>query len=116
MKRISIILAMLLLANPFIDGAIHSSSGGNLALVRWDENGVFAAMRIFLAENYGDPAHPENIIPETTFVVDLEMNELDMVEFISFIDEEFNVDVPDDEWVQWETVGDAYEYVNPRYF
>ena len=33
-----------------------------------------------------------------------------------FIDGEFDVDVPDDEWVQWETVGDAYEYVNPRYF
>ncbi len=52
------------------------------------------------------------ITEESSFVDDLGADSLDIVELIMAFEEEFNVEIPDEDAEKIKTVGDATKYLN----
>ena len=52
----------------------------------------------------------EKIVPEASFVDDLGADSLDIVELIMGIEEEFDIEIPDEDAEKLTTVGEAVEY------
>ncbi len=57
---------------------------------------------------------PEKVTPEASFVEDLGADSLDTVELVMAFEEEFGVDIPDEDAEQLRTVGDAIAYLKQR--
>lgn len=53
----------------------------------------------------------EKIRPETHFVNDLGADSLDTVELVMELEEEFDIDIPDDAAEKIQTVGQAIEFI-----
>jgi acyl carrier protein len=53
----------------------------------------------------------ENFKPESRFVEDLGMDSLDVVEFIMAVEEEFGIDLPDEEAEKLPAVADMVRYL-----
>lgn len=53
----------------------------------------------------------EKVSPETSFVNDLGADSLDTVELVMELEEEFEIDIPDDAAEKIQTVGQAIEYI-----
>ncbi len=53
----------------------------------------------------------DKIVPEAKFADDLDADSLDLVELVMALEEEFGVEVPEDELDGIETVGQAYDLV-----
>ncbi len=49
--------------------------------------------------------------PEASFIDDLGADSLDTVELVMALEEEFDLEIPDDQAEQIKTVGDAIKYV-----
>ena len=54
----------------------------------------------------------EEVVPKASFVDDLGADSLDLVELIMSMEEEFDIEIPDEEAEQIVTVQDAMDYVN----
>ena len=54
---------------------------------------------------------PEKITGEASFVDDLGADSLDTVELVMAFEEEFTIDIPDEDAEQMRTVGDAISYI-----
>ncbi len=54
---------------------------------------------------------PEKVTSEASFVEDLGADSLDTVELVMAFEEEFGVDIPDEDAEQMRTVGDAIDYL-----
>jgi len=54
---------------------------------------------------------PEKVTPEASFVDDLGADSLDTVELVMAFEEEFTIDIPDEEAEQMRTVGEAVAYI-----
>ncbi len=54
---------------------------------------------------------PEKVTSEASFVEDLGADSLDTVELVMAFEEEFGVDIPDEDAEQMRTVGDAIKYL-----
>jgi acyl carrier protein len=54
----------------------------------------------------------EEVIPEASFIDDLNADSLDLVELIMAIEEEFNVKISDEEADKIKTVRDAMDYLH----
>lgn len=54
---------------------------------------------------------PEKVTNEASFVEDLGADSLDTVELVMAFEEEFGVDIPDEDAEQMRTVGDAIKYL-----
>ena len=54
---------------------------------------------------------PEKVTPEASFVDDLGADSLDTVELVMAFEEEFTIDIPDEDAEQMRTVGDAVAYI-----
>ena len=52
------------------------------------------------------------VTEDTNLMKDLEADSLDAVEIIMAIEEQFNIEIPDDEAEKFQTVGDLVEYVD----
>ena len=52
----------------------------------------------------------DQIVPEASFVEDLGADSLDIVELIMGIEEEFDIEIPDEEAEKLTTVGEAMNY------
>jgi acyl carrier protein len=52
------------------------------------------------------------VVPSASFADDLNADSLDLVELIMSIEEEFGVEIPDEEAEKIATVGDALNYLN----
>ena len=52
-----------------------------------------------------------DVKPEASFVDDLNADSLDLVELIMSLEEEFGMEISDDEAEKIKTVGDAQEYI-----
>lgn len=53
----------------------------------------------------------EKITPETSFVNDLGADSLDTVELVMELEEEFDIDIPEDAAEKIQTVGQAIDYI-----
>lgn len=54
---------------------------------------------------------PEKVTPEASFVEDLGADSLDTVELVMAFEEEFGIDIPDEDAEQMATVGEAIRYL-----
>ena len=54
----------------------------------------------------------EKVTDEASFVDDLGADSLDTVELVMAFEEEFGIDIPDEDAEQMRTVGDAIKYLN----
>ena len=57
---------------------------------------------------------PEKVTDDASFVDDLGADSLDTVELVMAFEEEFGLDIPDEEAEKMRTVGDAVRYLNKQ--
>ena len=69
-------------------------------------------IKALIAEQLG--VKPEEVTPEASFIDDLGADSLDTVELIMALEEEFSVEIPDEDAEKMTTVGDAIKYVNEK--
>jgi len=69
-------------------------------------------LRKLIADQLGVEA--DRVVPEASFTDDLEADSLDLVELIMSIEEEFKVEIPDEDADKIATVGDALAYLRQR--
>jgi len=56
----------------------------------------------------------EEVILDASFTEDLNADSLDLVELIMAFEEEFKLDIPDEDAEKMRTVGDAVRYLNKQ--
>ena len=56
----------------------------------------------------------EKLTDDASFIDDLGADSLDIVELVMEVEEEFNIDIPDEEAEKLRTVGDAIGYLNEK--
>jgi acyl carrier protein len=71
---------------------------------------VFEKIRDMIVEQLGVDA--DMVQMDTNLMKDLEADSLDAVEIILGIEEEFGLEIPDEEAEKFETVRDLVDYVN----
>jgi acyl carrier protein len=54
---------------------------------------------------------PKQLAPEARFIEDLGADSLDIVELVMALEEEFGLDIPDEDADKLKTVGDAMNYL-----
>jgi acyl carrier protein len=54
---------------------------------------------------------PEQVVPEAKFIEDLGADSLDTVELVMALEEEFGVEVPDEQAEKLHSVGDVMKYI-----
>ena len=57
---------------------------------------------------------PEKVTLEASFVEDLGADSLDTVELVMAFEEEFGIEIPDEDAEQLQTVGDAVKYLKDK--
>ncbi len=70
---------------------------------------VFEKIKGILAEQLG--ADEEDMTMETDIAKDLGADSLDVVELLMSIEDEFEVEIPDDEIENIKTIGDLTDYI-----
>jgi acyl carrier protein len=71
--------------------------------------GTEAKVREIIVNELGVEA--EKVTESASFVEDLGADSLDTVELVMAFEEEFGIDIPDEDAEQMRTVGDAMEYL-----
>jgi acyl carrier protein len=66
-------------------------------------------LKKIVAEQLG--VDESKIVPTASFTEDLNADSLDLVEMIMSLEEEFGVEIPDEEAEKIRTVGDAMSYI-----
>jgi acyl carrier protein len=56
----------------------------------------------------------EEVRPEASFIDDLGADSLDIVELVMAMEEEFDVEIPDDDAEKIQTIGDAISYLKEK--
>jgi acyl carrier protein len=57
---------------------------------------------------------PEQVTPAASFIEDLGADSLDTVELVMAFEEEFNVEVPDEDAEKLQSVGDVIKYIEDK--
>jgi acyl carrier protein len=73
------------------------------------EKSVEERVKEIIVEQLG--VNPEQVTPNAKFIEDLGADSLDTVELVMAFEEEFNVEVPDEEAEKLQTVGDVIRYI-----
>ena len=71
---------------------------------------VEAKVKSIIAEQLG--VGEDEIKAESAFIEDLGADSLDIVELVMAMEEEFEIEIPDEEAENIKTVGDAIKYIN----
>lgn len=70
---------------------------------------IFQELRSIIADQLG--VKPEDVTMDSSFTDDLGADSLDIVELIMALEEEFGLEIPDEDAEKIVTVGDAVDYV-----
>jgi acyl carrier protein len=73
-------------------------------------NDIEAKVKSIIADQLG--VSEEEIKPTSSFIEDLGADSLDIVELVMSMEEEFEVEIPDEEAENIKTVADAVNYIN----
>ena len=73
---------------------------------------IEAKVKSIIADQLG--VGEDEIKPESSFIEDLGADSLDIVELVMAMEEEFEVEIPDEEAENIKTVGVAINYINPH--
>ena len=71
---------------------------------------MFDKLKEIIADKLGD--NEDEITMESTFIDDLGADSLDIVELIMSLEEELEIEIPDEDAEKFKTVGDVVEYIN----
>ena len=74
--------------------------------------GVQDKVKSIIAEQLG--VKSEEVTPEAKFVEDLGADSLDTVELVMALEEEFGIEIPDEDAEKITTVGDAVKYIEDK--
>ncbi len=77
-----------------------------------NQNDTNAKVKGIIVEQLG--VNADQVIPEASFVDDLGADSLDTVELVMAFEEEFNIQIPDEDAEKMATVGDAVKYIQER--
>lgn len=69
-------------------------------------------IKLIIAEQLG--VKSEEVTPEASFIDDLGADSLDTVELIMALEEEFGVEIPDEDAEKMMKVEDAIKYINEK--
>ena len=69
-------------------------------------------IKSIIAEQLGVKA--EEVTPQASFIDDLGADSLDTVELIMALEEEFRVEIPDEDAEKMTSVGDAIKYIEEK--
>jgi acyl carrier protein len=56
----------------------------------------------------------DELVAKANFIDDLGADSLDIVELVMAMEEEFDIEIPDDDAEKIQTIGDAFSYVKER--
>lgn len=56
----------------------------------------------------------EEVVPQASFIEDLGADSLDIVELVMAMEEEFDIEIPDDDAEKIQTIGDVITYVKGK--
>ena len=76
------------------------------------EKSIEEKVKDIIVEQLG--VNPEQVTPAAKFIEDLGADSLDTVELVMAFEEEFNVEVPDEEAEKLQTVGDVVKYIEEK--
>ena len=68
-----------------------------------------ASVKEIIVERLG--VDPQEVVPQASFVNDLGADSLDTVELVMAFEEEFGIEIPDEEAEKIQNVGQAIEYI-----
>lgn len=71
---------------------------------------MFDKLKAIIADKLG--INEDDITMESTFVDDLGADSLDIVELIMSLEEELEMEIPDEDAERFKTVGDVVEYIS----
>ncbi|OPX29822.1 MAG: acyl carrier protein [Candidatus Omnitrophica bacterium 4484_171] len=74
--------------------------------------GAEEKIKSIIAEQLG--VKKEEIKPESSFIDDLGADSLDTVELVMALEEEFGIEIPDEDAEKMTTVGDAIKYIEEK--
>jgi acyl carrier protein len=77
-----------------------------------DEKSIEEKVKDIIVEQLG--VNPEQVTPQASFIEDLGADSLDIVELVMAFEEEFSVEVPDEDAEKLQTVGDVINYIKER--
>ena len=86
-----------------VHGTIYTEKGG----FRMDN---FEKVKEITAEQLG--IDEDRVTMDASFINDLEADSLDIVELMMALEDEFGIEIPDEEAEKISTVGDAVNYIN----
>ena len=69
-------------------------------------------VKAIIAEQLGVKA--EEVTPTASFIDDLGADSLDTVELVMALEEEFGIEIPDEDAEKMATVGDAIKYIEEK--
>jgi acyl carrier protein len=69
-------------------------------------------VKSIIAEQLG--VKPEEVTPEASFIDDLGADSLDTVELVMAFEEEFGIEIPDEDAEKITTVGEAVKYIDEK--
>lgn len=69
-------------------------------------------VKSIIAEQLG--VKPEEVTPTASFIDDLGADSLDTVELVMAFEEEFGIEIPDEDAEKITTVGDAVKYIEEK--
>ena len=76
------------------------------------EKSIEEKVKDIIVEQLG--VNPEQVTPTASFIEDLGADSLDIVELVMAFEEEFSVEVPDEDAEKLQTVGDVIKYIVER--
>jgi acyl carrier protein len=76
------------------------------------EKSIEEKVKDIIVEQLG--VNPEQVTPKASFIEDLGADSLDIVELVMAFEEEFSVEVPDEDAEKLQTVGDVVIYIQDR--
>ena len=76
------------------------------------EKSIEEKVKDILVQQLG--VNPEHVTPQASFIEDLGADSLDIVELVMAFEEEFGVEVPDEDAEKLQTVGDVIKYIEEK--
>jgi len=73
---------------------------------------IESKVKSIIAEQLG--VKPEEVTAQASFIDDLGADSLDTVELIMALEEEFNIEIPDEDAEKMACVGDAVKYIETK--
>ena len=77
-----------------------------------DESEIFAKVNSIVTEQLS--VEPDSVTPSANFADDLNADSLDTVELVMALEEEFDVEIPDEAAEQITTVQQAVDYISNK--